>query len=490
VLPLLLSLSLSSLWSLLPGHPAIRLVDSPQKREYRVLNEKQTTRRPTPPSLTPVSEETTPPPPPSLPHPHNSHHSLPFPLPVPHAVSKESPQGSQAKKFIQPAVAARLCYDLVGGGAIGSPLNLPSKSRKGLHQHLQAPGLNSSLAERALPSSGHSLRTPPPVRSDQRQDPSSSSKAPTVKSTLANIWNQTEIEFSDDSDKEERHRTPFLSPPANLSPVLADHSEIPPRVQSGSLSAGLVSEGAMKASVSSQRSRSESDLECRYDTPGGFILPPPSTSPSFPLSLSGGSGAPSNPPLHQTPVDQHDFFTDEQKESYSRLLSPNSRQAVVAPIVPLESNARALSSIDSPSTEDHYGELSPRKVSVGVQVSFANPPEPPETAPRAHSSGLVQEEVRGVLESQSTELLGKMVLQAAEETAFSYQTINTLGGKRKDVFKACQQVLTHSATPPPPSHLSLLTGPERTLRGASQHSELRARARDLPIMRSALQFRP
>lgn len=386
------------------GHPAIRLVDSPQKREYRVLNEKPSTRRGTPPSLCPVAEEATPPPPPP---PINSSHDLP--LPLPHVLKKESPQSPISKKKVTGHPVSKLKYPQASEG-MGSPLNLPSKSRKGLLP-------KSTIPQEEIPLPENMISPPLPEGASHRQK---------IRSSIANIWNQTETEFSGEEDQVSG--TPIFESSLNtMSPVISsDHSAIPPRAQTGSMSAGIV--GHRKLSTTSQRSRSESCINCQEDSMG-FILPPPSASPSFPLSLSGGSTTPTNGPSRE-----NDPFEVDPKDYYT-LLSPNSTsKADVAPIVPLDVSQTVLPSESSTSEDDE------RLVDVAVQVSLKDI-EIDENKSR-NGLTMMRDEIESIFQAENTESLGKLVLQAAEETAYSYQTINSLGGKRSVVFKACQQVLS------------------------------------------------
>jgi hypothetical protein len=336
-------------------------------------------------------------------------------------------------------------------------LNRPSNSRKALTGRPSSePPLKSS--EMIVPLEDHSS---PPI-SDGK------SRKQTIRSSIANIWNQTEIEFSDDEEDKPSHSSvpfnPYQTPvqvpstSAALSHVATDRPEIPPRAQTGSLSAGLVTDGSKKSSSVAQRSRSESDVECRYDSTTGFILPPPSTSPSFPLSLSQGSSA-----AKDTSAENR---IDQQQQEYhtSSLLSPNTpttTQMAVAPIVPLDEDPRSHSAVESSRSEDEYDDLgmvdAATQVSLGIAAMVEAPPP----------MNQLREEFDQIMARQSMESMRKMVVQAAEETAYSYQTINTLGSKRMSVFKACQHVT--------PSSLALLThfsGPQRVARGTESNSSL------------------
>lgn len=370
----------------------------------------------TPPSLGPLAEEEPPPP-------INSNHDLPLPFTVPHGVKKESPQSPVSKKNMATShvshAVARLKYPQASEG-IGSPLNLPSKSRKGLQ-----------------PKAYTHTSDNPPASDISTSLPENVSHRQKIRSSIANIWNQTQTEFSDDDAKEaknsmtETYQSQLLFP-NTMSPVISDSSTIPPRAQSGSLSASIARE-TRKLSTSSQRSRSESFIDCQEDPLTGFILPPPSASPSFPLSLSS-----STPPTTDT-LKEIDLFGREPKDYYVALTPDSASQVEVAPIVPLDS-ARSILTSESSATEDDFEH--DRKVNAAVQVTLDEYNETPLPNEMKSNSSFNQmrDEMNNILQSESSELLERMVLQAAVETAFSYQTVNTLGGKRKDVFKACHQV--------------------------------------------------
>lgn len=449
-------------------------------------------------------------------------HNLPLPFPVTHIAKKESPQHPTTRKTFANHQIPRSNYNLQIGG-IGSPLNEPSKSKKMLVQNMyqnqtqnqnQPQSQSQNAANPLLINQVHSSKLITGYNTNIRKTessslpsvplppspPQSNEKTKPIKSGLANIWDQTELDFSDDEDdigdgndgvdnknksvnekkeninidsgKELKYFQQLQQHQQQQQPVISleDNVMISSHVnQSHSFSDNTLQSKNISLIGNNPRSRSESDLDCKYDDHNntGCILPPPSTSPSFPLSLSRGS--PANTQNDGSNLSDHDILETINQTNFfpQETLSPRPFTLEVAPIVPLEGQSHPLVTSDSSTTEDSsYSPKSRRlsKVNIGVQVSIevpnlsnnklensnnnnnennSNNNDNNNNEDNFSSNKYLPEKINEIMESEnenSPNTISKKVLIAARETSLSYQLNSSQAAKRKAIFKACQQV--------------------------------------------------
>lgn len=428
-------------YSLPPGHPAISLVDSSEKQGYRV---REKGKSPTSGSAASAASDTPESGSEGGDSRRSSHssgggrkpsfasgstvgasHDLPIPYVSPLGVSSmhnpidgsedetgvTAPRTSQAPPSpLQLGLKKHLLARLDGSSdATYSPLNMPSSKRFVVPSPLSSP-----IGEETREDSA---------------DVSTASSSPRQGASLADIWHMSEG---------------CVSPPHSISRTRSGsmESELPPPPtdppSSFDISRNDGSNRYAQYPTNDQEYHIPSTSSAAISQPSGdYLLPPPSTSPSFPLPLHTTRASPkvtanksmtsfagSHGETSQVGVAYHDMALNAADNSTVYMSSPTDKSNAAARIMPLCDRSVSLDS--------HASAAVPLREDRAVQAGCRDNQDSKEAAAQICSTMISTLERDYNLESR--------VMQAARETAESYRMANMMGTKIRELFKACQQV--------------------------------------------------